>query len=156
MIKEDINDPALGWSKYGEQKEKNGMGFIMWQRPYENGVKINKSESVMRGVSVQAFRQLMQSLDKQMSEAKHVKEFKILERREDGAPKVMYSRSKMPFMSEREALMETSERKITDKKYAFVSKSIERDDVPIHPGAIRMNMFRASEVEEVDKDLKMT
>ena len=36
---------------------------------------------------------------------KHVKEFKIVERHEDGSPAIMYSRSKMPMMTDRENLI---------------------------------------------------
>ena len=33
LTKEDLNDPKYGWKKTVEQKEKDGYGFTMHQRP---------------------------------------------------------------------------------------------------------------------------
>ena len=85
----------------------------------------------------------------------HVKEIRIVEKHDDGTPKLMYSRSKMPMMTERENLVEQYKKDLGDGRTLFLSRSVDRPEFPRTKNAIRMDMFKASVFHEEDGDLKL-
>jgi len=105
---------------------------------------------------METFMKFSNDFDNQMKKSKQIKEFKIFERHEDGIPKIMYSRAKIPFMSDRENLIEFSQKKLSDVESIFVTKTVERDDCPVAKGAIRMDIFKATKALEENGDLYIT
>ena len=58
---------------------------------------------------------------------------------------------KMGMMaSDREMLLHTSTKKLSDNVWLTITKSTERDDVPVGAGAVRMYFFTATKFEQVD------
>lgn len=88
-------------------------------------------------------------------EMKHIKELRIVERHENGSPKLMYSRSKMPMMTERENLVSQYMRDLGDGRTLILSTSTDRPEFPRTKNAIRMDMYKASVFHNVEGDLKL-
>jgi hypothetical protein len=88
-------------------------------------------------------------------EMKHIKELRVVEKQPDGYPALMYSRSKMPMMSERENLCSLHKRKLDDGRTLVIVRSVERPEFPRKKNSIRMDMFKASVFVEVDKSIKL-
>jgi hypothetical protein len=105
---------------------------------------------------MQAYIEFLKNVEVNMGKQKQVKEFRVIERFEDQMPKIWYSRSKLPMMSQREVLTETTIKDVSPHEKIVISKSIERDDVPVYPGAIRMTMFKASSLKEENGDIVIT
>jgi len=70
----------------------------------EYPMPVNKISCFYKGIKPASFDRFLMNIEKNSSMMKHVKELKVLERHEDGCPKLYYSRSKMTGMSEREAI----------------------------------------------------
>lgn len=87
---------------------------------------------------------------------KHIKEFRVVERLDDGTPKLMYSRSKMPMMTERENLVEIEKQELADGRTLSIARSVERPEFPRTKSSIRMDMYKASVFYEKDGDLHLT
>ena len=87
---------------------------------------------------------------------KHIKEFKVVEKLPDGTPALMYSRSKMPMMTERENLVEIVKKELDDGRTLSTARSVERPEYPRTKNAIRMEMYKASVFYEKDGDLHLT
>jgi len=52
LLKEDINDPAHGWYKSLEQKEKDGYSAVIHLRPVKGkALNVGRCESITRGVT---------------------------------------------------------------------------------------------------------
>jgi hypothetical protein len=65
-----------------------------------------------------------------------------------------WSRSKMGAMcSDREALFHLEMKKLSPTKWVSIAGTIERPDVPCDPSCVRMQYFKASQVEQVGDDL---
>ena len=80
-----------------------------------------------------------------------MKESKVLSKEEskDGVvTTISYSRSKMGGMlSDRENLIKTDVYKLSDTKIAVISKAVELAEYPVNPECVRMEFFKASQVE---------
>ena len=63
-------------------------------------------------------------------EMKHIKEFRVVERLDDGTPALMYSRSKMPMMTERENLVYIEKKVLDDGRTLSIARSVERPEFP--------------------------
>lgn len=85
----------------------------------------------------------------------HIKEFKLVSDDKNGT-KVVYSSSKMPMMTERDNLMKMVKKTLPNGDQTVVISSIEHPDYPERKGIIRMEMFKASLVKQVDKDISIT
>ena len=111
-----------------------------------------RSEIKFNGVSKDAWLKLVCNFDSAMNkdEAKHIKEMKIVEKHPDGRPKIMYSRSKMPMMTDRENLLSLDFKDIDEKTYLVIINNIEHPDYPRRKDAIRMEMFKGSLLKEVE------
>ena len=87
---------------------------------------------------------------------KHIKEFRVVERLEDGTPALMYSRSKMPMMTERENLVYIEKKVLDDGRTLSIARSVDRPEFPRTKSSIRMDMYKASVFYEKDGDLHLT
>mmetsp|Transcript_11011 Transcript_11011/g.16702 ORF Transcript_11011/g.16702 Transcript_11011/m.16702 type:complete len:244 (-) Transcript_11011:15-746(-) len=159
LIKEDVNDKALKWKKVTEitlKKTKNTLQGIVYSRPME-GSKINmtRGEYTLKNLRIEAFREFMKNIEQETMKNKQIKEFKVIERFEDGTPKIMYSRAKMPMMTDRDNLIELGKTQLPDGSYLFTNKSIDRDDYPPRKGCIRMDFFKCTMLKQVGPDLSL-
>ena len=59
---------------------------------------------------------------------------------------VMYSRAKLPFMTDRENLIKMTSRRDGDK-FSYQIRTVEHPDYPEKKGVIRMDIFKSSRVE---------
>jgi len=82
------------------------------------------------------------------------KEFKIVEQNADGSA-VLYSRSKMPLMSDRDNVIWYKSEDRPDGRYLYEVKSIEHADCPPVKGVIRMQMLKLSLTHQEGDDLVM-
>ena len=91
-----------------------------------------------------------------MGENPKVVEFKVLEEHPDGTPKVMYSHSKLGFlMSDRDSLLHFEIQDLDDDRKLVIMKSIERDDIPMKQGVIRIEMYKAAAIKRDGSDLRI-
>ena len=86
-------------------------------------------------------------------ELKHMKELTIVERNAENSPSIIYSRSKMPMMSERENLISMVKIPLNDGRTLFLIRSIEHPNYPVTKKAIRMQFYKASCYKQVGEDL---
>mmetsp|Transcript_40337 Transcript_40337/g.61553 ORF Transcript_40337/g.61553 Transcript_40337/m.61553 type:complete len:142 (+) Transcript_40337:583-1008(+) len=114
-----------------------------------------RSDWIMENIRLSTFVKFMTEIEKMNKDNKQVKEQRVIERYPDGLPKLMYSRMKIPLMTDRESLIHFTMKKESDTVYQFVTESVERDDFPEKKGVIRMEMFKASRVEQQGSDLKL-
>ncbi len=73
-----------------------------------------------------------------------VKEFKVVERNKEGYPSIIYTKAKLPCMTDRENLIEMYQKELGDGKHLFITQSVERDDYPVSKDSIRMDLFKAT------------
>ena len=71
---------------------------------------------------------------------KMLKEMKTIEKIDDQT-KIMYWRFKMPMMSDRDNVVKQVRMPLSDTEDYVLLETIERDDVPEVPGAVRMFTF---------------
>ena len=76
------------------------------------GSKLDMSRAECRfdNVTLDSWDSFVSNIEKNMTEAqkKQIKEFVVIERDKDGFPTVMYSRTKMPMMTDRDNLIRMS------------------------------------------------
>ena len=85
----------------------------------------------------------------------NLKLFKILEEK-SANEKVFYILSKVPMMSDRDLVMHFKKEQLTDDKMLVVVKSVEHPQDPKTKGAVRMEQYKASLVETIGKDIRIT
>lgn len=110
-----MNDKNLQWKKTYEVPEYKGLSMLIYQRPLKyKPINLIKQKSFLRGITLQDFFYL----DKNLEEFKvpNVKVLKIVERHENGTPKIVYSRTKVPFMADREILLEIKQEIVREGK----------------------------------------
>lgn len=61
-----------------------------------------------------------------------------------------------PFATDREVVVQTSLYEQPDNKILYVTKSIERDDIPHIADAVRMEFYKATLLWSENGDLHMT
>jgi len=134
LSKEDVNDKQFKWKKAVEIKEKKhpGINGTVWSRPMNDSkVNMTRGEFYLKGIKMETFKKFMLNIEKSTMENKQIKEFKVIERFEDGLPKIMYSRAKLPMMTDRDNLVELGRNDMPDGSFLFTNKSIKRDDYPL-------------------------
>ena len=157
--KEDPNDPASGWVEKAKSSKKDDMmQYVMHSKKGDGKINIMRNAIVMKGIKKATFDEFAANFDKQMDdkEMKHIKEFRVVEKLPDGTPALMYSRSKMPMMTERENLVAIVKSELDDGRTLSVARSVDRPEFPRTKAAIRMDMFKASVFYEKDGDLHLT
>merc|ERR1712071_530505 len=134
------------------------MQFSMHSKKQEGKVFIMRNEMTMKDIKMATFNEFAANFDKQMDdkEMKHIKEFKVVTKLEDGTPEIMYSRSKMPMMTERENLVKITKRVLDDGRTLSVARSVDMPEYPITKKSIRMTMFKASVFYEKEGNLHLT
>lgn len=80
---------------------------------------MDKVDIYMKGISLATFDLFFTDMEKQM-DMKHVTAFKVLEKNEDDTPALVYYRTKMTGMSEREMVMKFEKTVLEDGKYLYV------------------------------------
>ena len=86
-------------------------------------------------------------------EKQGLKELTIVERNAEGYPHIIYSRSKMPMMTERENLISMEKVPLDDGRTLFLIRSVEHPKYPVTKKAIRMQYYKASCYQQVGSDL---
>lgn len=154
--KEDMNDKNLLWKKTYDAPESKGLSMLIYQRPLQyKPINLIKQKSTLNGITLKD----VLYLDKNLEEFKvpNVKVLKVVERHEDGTPKIVYTRTKVPFMADREVLLEVKQDIVRDgKELIQLKQSVERDDFPITQGVIRMHMFESCQWVEEDGNCHWT
>ena len=141
-----------------ESKETDGLAYLIHQRPMEDSaVNMVRSDVTMRGISMKTFEQFGNAIEKVMGEASAIESFKILERHSNGMPKVGHMiTKKIPFISQRENVLEIGWEDISEKqKFAF-KRSIKRNDIPEKDNIIRIQMLSLQLITEDGPDIKYT
>jgi len=112
-------------------------------------MNLNRSDTTFRGVPLVCFYRIVknyESMVKEFDKANRIKEFRFIEKKPTRS--IVYVRSKAGALaSDRENLIETNVYKMEGEfagRYLMIGKSIERDDVPVAKGCIRMEQFKAS------------
>lgn len=156
--KEDPSDATSGWVKKAESKPKDMMQFTLHSKKTDGKINIMRNSIVLKGIKKATFDEFAANFEKQMDdkEMKHIKELKVVERHADNTPALMYSRSKMPMMTERENLVYIDKKELDDGRTLSIARSVERPEYPRTKKAIRMDMFKASVFYEKDGDLHLT
>ena len=128
-----------------------------WQKPNKDGKSnhIGKVHAILKGVTTEAFWIHINNIEENTKKVKNVKKFEIIERDEDGFPKIMYSLAKIPLMTDRENLCRLSKRDLGDGKTLFITQSIDLPQYPRTKASIRMDLFKASIFFQVGPDLEL-
>lgn len=152
FIAEDVNNKELKWRRVVDfkMKEKGKFSLVMYQRPREGTTPICKSELVFRDFNADKFVEVV--MDPNNMKQPNVKEMRLVESIDDDT-KIWFTRSKMPMMTDRTALMKFHRMKRPDGNYLFSMNCIERDDFPHTKDAIRMDMFEMSLVSQQGPDV---
>jgi len=117
-----------------------------------------RSEIIFPNITIAAFAKFMDNfsngkLDKEAMA--NLKLFKMLEEK-SANEKVFYILSKVPMMSDRDLVMHFKKEQLTDDKMLVVVKSVEHPQDPKTKGAVRMEQYKASLVETIGKDIRIT
>ena len=159
-IKLDLNDKSHGWVKKMDNPMKNGWSCVMHSRPIEGKQPCNRTDFVFENTSHTAFMKYIDHMMKNPEDQSHLKKMEILEEvgkvGDDHSSMIVHQVLKMPLMSERESLISWHLRKLEDDKWMSVACSIEREDYPIDPKMIRMDIFKASMFHTKDNNLHCT
>ena len=95
---------------------------------------------------------------KEFDTYKSIKEYKMYvesQKKEDGGIyNVSFTRSKMGGMcSDRENLIRTETFPLSDLKHVVISKAVEMEEYPVAKDCVRMEFFKASQIEQVGNDI---
>jgi len=105
---ENYTDKSSGWTRAIQKLEKNNDGFecIIYQKKVE-GSKVNliRSDSKLKGVTVQQYKAFMGDTDK-IKNDKAIQDFRIIEEFPGTDRKIYYMEMKMPLMKNRTALLD--------------------------------------------------
>lgn len=74
--------------------------------------------------------------------SKLLREIKVLDRDANGMPAALHNIVKLPLMNERDMVLRSVFKDVDGGKYLVLFHSYERDDCPLKPDRIRINMFR--------------
>ena len=85
----------------------------------------------------------MTNFEKNMTDDPVIKEIKVIERYENGLPKLYYFLMKMPGMSMREALCAFERHDLEDGRNIFIFTSTEHPDYPVTNKLIRLDLYTA-------------
>lgn len=156
LYNEEINNRANGWTKRSQMRDnKIGASFVIFSRPMESGLHMLRSECHFKGLTIQTFNDYLLNMEK-MANAPHLTEFKIVEKHEDGMPRIFYQKVKMTGMSERESLLRLEKLPQPDGRVLFITSSVEHPDYPITNQVIRMETYKATMAEDTHRGLKST
>mgnify|MGYP001051208234 CR=1 FL=1 len=100
-----MSDPKFCWVKKLEQVETDGNIFTFWQKQTSGQVNVMCVQSILKGIKKATMIDFMRNIESQMKDMKHLKEYKVLEWDDQGLPSVIYSRNKLPMMTDRESLI---------------------------------------------------
>ena len=78
----------------------------------------------------------------------------IMEQDADGYPTLMYSKNKMPMMTDRENLCRITRKVIDEDTVIYVINSVEHPDKPRSKNAIRTDFFKGSRFKRVGNDIE--
>ena len=135
--------------------------MLIHKRPMEGkSINLTRSNIMMRNVKIETWKNFITNYDKhikEMDNKNRIVEFRWLENKPDEGYWLMFSESKMGSLaSNRENLIEMTLHKMDEKKFIYISKTVERDDVPVKKGCVRMEMFKATQIEQVGDDCVLT
>lgn len=104
---------------------------------------------------------MIEHYDDAVKESKTTKEFKVMEEqgkifKDEFSSMLMYSRMKVPMMSERENLLRSDTIKKGEKKFMFFQNTEDHPDIPVKKGCVRMTIHKAVLVEQVGADIHTT
>lgn len=152
LIAEDMNDTkVLKWKKSVDAKKTKDYQFTMWQRPTGEGhLNLMRIDSHYKNINITRFMEII--MDFNLFKTPQHKEITEVEKI-DGNSAVWYMRTKMPLMTDRDMLILVKSTPQEDNTFLVSIKSIERDDVPVKPGCIRMDFNKISLVKQVGPDL---
>jgi len=120
------------------RSEKDGCTATIHQRPNKNGgMDIVRIDQIYRDISVDVFLTMVDR-DQQPD---HVKVYEEVERLSPD-DKIMYLRSKIPFMSERETIVRMKREKLDDGTYIVTMRSMaEHPKIPVNPSYVRNELL---------------
>jgi hypothetical protein len=139
-----MKDPKNGWTQKLEQIEKDGNIFRFWQKKTDGTANIMCVQCLLKGIKKETLVDFMQNIESEMKEMKHLKQFKVLEVDDQGLPLIIYSRNKLPMMTDRESLIRQTRKYLDGDKTLTITQSVDHPDYPLTPSAIRMDMFKAA------------
>ena len=139
LMKEDFNNPTLGWSK-AVQFDKGDFGGSVMRRPIE-GKKANllKIDLKFKNTKIEHMLEMMKNGPplENCIERRRVKEIS-----DDEC--LIYIKLKLGgFMSTRDNLIKKTVQRIDDGSVLITFKSTGTDEVPEQPGVVRIEMFKA-------------
>mmetsp|Transcript_2637 Transcript_2637/g.4098 ORF Transcript_2637/g.4098 Transcript_2637/m.4098 type:complete len:185 (+) Transcript_2637:588-1142(+) len=125
-------------------------------------MNLNRSDTTFRNMPIRCFYRVVRNYEnyvKEFDKKNMIKEFRFVER--DPKHSVVYVRSKAGALaSDRENLIESFIYKMEGEfagRYLIIGKSVERDDVPVAKGCIRMEQYKATMLWNDDAgDMHMT
>jgi len=152
MYKEDLKDPDLKWRQTMKHKDKQ-VEYTMYQRPNKaGGVDLVRIDQVYHDMPMEAFLEMVHR-DTRPENAVVFDDLEIVSEKE----KIIYARLKIPFMSEREAIIRMKREDLDDGSAIVIVRTMdEHKDVPLNPKYVRNEMMVArwfKPVKENPKDL---
>lgn len=81
----------------------------------DSNINMMRGDLLFRNITLETYIQMGSKIEEFVKMNKDVKEFKVIERHPDGRPKIYYTLSKLPFMSDRENLIEAQMIHVNDK-----------------------------------------
>ena len=114
----------------------------------------------MKNIKIETWKNFINNYDKhikKMDDKNRIVEFRWLENKPEEGYWLMFSESKMGSLaSNRENLIEMTLHEKGPKSFIYISKTVERDDIPVKSGCVRMEIFKATHVEQVGEDVVLT
>ena len=119
----------------------------IFSRPIK-GSKINmmRSDVVFKECTVSQYINWIINIEENIKSDPHVKECKVLSRKDDGMPSSLYYRMKLTGMSERDCCMTFEKFDLDDGRIIFITKGFEHPDYPVTSKIIRLDIYSASQV----------
>ena len=137
---EIFNEPFTNWTKKLDQKDfKDGMKITIHQRKMPGySTDMLRVDATFQGISMQQL--LDYFIDPPPGKMEMMKESRILEKIDEYTC-VKYQRIKMPMMSDRDQVLSIHHEPIDKNSTYIIIQTVEREDCPEVPGAVRMSMF---------------
>jgi len=158
---EDVNDPALKWTKTVTMAEKDGIEVSVYKRPMEGStLDLTRADCVMRGVTLANLKTFFGKYDTyafRMDKRNNLKHFKWVVNNEPEGNWVMYSRSKIGAMtSDRDNLVQMTINDVDGGKALFqVLQPTELADYPPHDDYVRMVYFKSALYTQEGPDVRV-
>lgn len=125
----------------------------MWQRYMDGAPNMIRSEIIMRNATIEAFEQLIANFENESHSDTNIKEYKVLENKDNGRLKVIKTRSYIPMMMDRVNIVLATMKKMPNGQTLIIQRTMDHPDFDSTEDMVRMDVFKATLLTQDKHDL---